>query len=427
MFALSNNLLNVNFNDFYQILLPLGLILFVSKMLGLFSKKLGLPEVIGILIAGVLLGLIQYLPNQDQSIPTAIFNADVREGLNFLAKIGVVLIMFSTGLGTDLKQLKNTGGAAVVITVAGVAVPMLLGFLVAFLFGAGENLLQNMFYGVILTATSVAITVETLKEMGKLNSKIGTAIVSAAILDDIIGIVLLSFIAGLAGAGNEPVWWTIVKIVMFILLSIASGLLMRKAFAWLDRRWEGHKRIFIFAFAFCFILSYCAERFFGVADITGAFFAGLAFSGSRSAMSIEKRDHTISYMLFTPVFFSNIGIKADFSTLFNSGSFLLFGLCFVLAGIVGKLVGCGFGAKLCKFSNRDSFRAGIGMMARAEVVLVCTEKGMQYGMIDSRLVPFVLILIMITSLLTPMLLKMSYRHDPDMVAVGTALKDPSLR
>jgi len=174
--------------EYFEILLPLALILVCTKLFSLLGKKIGLPQVVGMLVAGILLGLIKLIPDQ------TVFTQDTLMGLSFLAKIGVVLIMFSAGIETDLKQFKSCGAASVVITVLGVIAPMGLGFLVATAFNGGfenigANVISNLFYGTILAATSVSVTVATLKELGKLNSKVGTSIITAAILDDIIGVI----------------------------------------------------------------------------------------------------------------------------------------------------------------------------------------------------------------------------------------------
>lgn len=185
----------------FEILLPLALILSLTKLLGLGSQKVGLPAVIGMLIAGLLIGLLKNI--HSDAIDYIFFSEDIKEWLSVFAKVGVVLIMFSTGLGTDLKQLKSTGFSSVVITTFGVLVPMALGTLVAWAFGEGDGFLGHLFYGAILTATSVSVTVAALKELGKLNTKVGTSIVAAAVIDDVIGIIILSVLTGFTRKAEE--------------------------------------------------------------------------------------------------------------------------------------------------------------------------------------------------------------------------------
>ena len=389
-------------SDYYIILLPLALILIFSKIFMKICKKLNLPSVIGMIVAGLLIGLISYIPNQD------ILNETTQEGLGFLSKIGAILILFSAGLETDLKQIKSVGGPAVIITIAGVIVPMGLGFLVATLCNGGfanlthDALLTNLFYGTILTATSVGITVQTLREMGKLNSRVGSTIVAAAII-------VLSFVLAFKGNGGEVVnpWIVVLKTIGYFAVIAVLSFVASKAFKWLDKRFEHHRLVPIFSLAFCFIIAYLSEKYFGIADITGAYIVGLILSTNNESGYIERKTDILSYMLFVPVFFANIGISTKFEAI--SGSFVLFGCLFIIAGIIGKLIGCGIAAKCCKYSFSDSVKIGVGMMARAEVCLVTASKGA--GIIDNNIMPFIVILIIVTSLLSPIFLKLIYNHD----------------
>ena len=290
-----------------------------------------------------------------------------------------------------------------------------LGFLVATLCNGGfanlthDALLTNLFYGTILTATSVGITVQTLREMGKLNSRVGSTIVAAAIIDDVLGIIVLSFVLALKGNGGEAVnpWIVVLKTVGYFAVIAVLSFVASKAFKWLDKRFEHHRLVPIFSLAFCFIIAYLSEKYFGIADITGAYIVGLILSTNNESGYIERKTDILSYMLFVPVFFANIGISTKFESI--SGSFILFGCLFIVAGIVGKLIGCGIAAKCCKYSFSDSVKIGVGMMARAEVCLVTASKGA--GIIDNNIMPFIVLLIIITSLLSPIFLKLIYNHD----------------
>ncbi len=402
-------------HNYFEILLPLGLILLLSKTLSVLCKKLGLPQVVGMLTAGLLLGLIRYIPNQ------IIFTIGIGtsdgtiEGLSFIAKIGVILIMFSAGIETDLKQFKKVGFPSIVITSFGVIFPLGLGFLAATIFNGGfsafsQNIYDNLFYGAILAATSVSITVAALKEMGKLNTKVGSSIVAAAILDDIIGVVLLSLFIGLKQTGSgADVLLVIIKTLGFFVTAIIAGILLRKLFKIMEDKWAHRRRIPIFAFAACFLFAYIAEKFFGVADITGAYFAGLILSGLNESEYIDTKIEVSNYMLFAPVFFANIGITTTFAGL--DARIVGFGIAFIAAGLIGKILGAGIAALFCKYSFVDSLRVGIGMMARAEVVLVCTQKGIDFNMVSPSIMPFVLILIIISSFMSPLFLKMTYKNE----------------
>lgn len=413
--------------NFYEILLPLAMILALAKVLDIFCRKINIPQVVSMLLAGVIIGLFNLIPGLN------LVSASGKEGLGFLSKIGVILIMYSAGLETDVKQIKACGVASIVITIMGVVVPMFLGFLVATLFNGGfgalsnhQTFMSNLFYGTILTATSVSVSVATLKETGKLNTRVGTSIVSAAILDDILGIVVLSFVSSMSGSSsngsglladaltsamgqNLASVAVIISVLVYFIAIIVIGLLIRKLFVWLNNKYDHTRRIPIFGIAICFLFAFCSESVFGVADITGAYFAGLLLSGSKDTGYIDHRSEILSYMIFTPVFFANIGLNVDFSSI--SANMVWFGVCFILVGLIGKIIGCGTGALMCKYNLRDSTRVGLGMMARAEVCLICAQKGVDSGLVDSGILPFILILIIISSFVTPLLLKISYKKE----------------
>ena len=421
-----------------DILLPIGLILLFSKLLGIGAKKIGLPQVAAMLLTGILLGLLyQFIPwiNQNVITDTGI------EGIRFIAEIGVILIMFSAGLGTNVKQIKATGISALVITVLDVILAIGLGFLVSGLVQGftgtttfkvasdGEAIVvdkfwSNLFYGVILSATSVSVTVATLKELGKLNSRIGTTIVSAAILDDIIGVIVLSVVLSLSSTGNASTGaissiltgWkvnsiaaVVIATVLFFVFIFLIGLLVRKIFNHLEKKYPHHRRIPIYGLALCFIIAFLSEKVFGIADITGAYFSGLLLSGRQSSKYIERRSDIASYILFTPVFFAKIGLTTHWEAI--DITFLLFGVLFLVAALVGKFVGATAGAKMTGNTWKDSLCCGAAMIVRAEVCLVSAQKGIDAGLIDPNIQIFLIILIILTSFVVPLILKMAYKND----------------
>lgn len=401
--------------EYYSVLLPLALILAISKLLIKGCEKVSMPSVVGMLLAGVLIGFIKYIPGQ------TIITDVAMEGLGFISKIGVILIMFNAGLGTEIKNIKAVGFPAVAITLAGVIVPMGLGFVVACLFNGGfsapaEVLLDNLFYGTILTATSVSVTVATLKEIGKLNGKAGSTIVAAAILDDILGVIVLSVVIGMkSGNGNnasESPLIVILKTVAFFIFAIVVGFVCIKIFRAIEKKFPHHRMLPIFGLSLCFFFAYASERWFGVADITGAFVAGIVLSTNPESNYIERKSDIMSYMIFAPVFFANIGIATEFGEI-DTGM-ILFGICFIIAGLAGKVIGCGGLALICKYGKKDSFRVGIGMMARAEVALVCAQKGVENEMISSSIMPFIVLMIIISSFATPIILRRLYKGEDNL-------------
>lgn len=426
--------------DTISLLLPLALILLLSKFLQMGCKRVKMPQVVGMLLAGIIIAFVDKIPGLN------LLNDSARAGIKFLAEIGVVLIMFSAGLGTNLNSIKSSGISAIVVTSLGVIVPMGLGFLVAGLFnGFGGTITledgltvsktwSNLFYGVILTATSVSVTVATLKEMHRLNGKAGTIIISAAILDDIIGVIVLSVVLSLSGAGSSgentlgslmcsnDVVAVFLNVLFFFIFTIAIGVGIHYLFKYLNKKKPHTRRLPIFGLAFCFFMAFASEKFFGVADITGAYFAGLALAGIghhinpiRDVLAddtsdyIERKSDVLSYMIFSPIFFANVGINADFSGL--KATMIGFGCCYILAGLLGKVLGCGIGAKITGNHLKDSIRIGIGMMARAEVALICANKGIDAGLVDSGMSTFIVIMIIVSSFVTPLILKLTYKNE----------------
>lgn len=386
----------------YNFLFDLALILISTKLFGLLTKKFKMPQVVGALLAGLILGpaLLNILKETD-------FISQVSE-------IGVIVLMFTAGLETDIKELKKTGKASFVIALLGVIIPLVGGLGLAYLFNnqeiANPNtpiMLQNIFIGVILTATSVSITVETLKEMGKLNTRAGNAILGAAIIDDILGIIALTVITSMADT-TVNVWFVLLKIVAFFACAIVAGIVFYILFNKLQKHYNKDLRRFvIIAFVFCLLLSYCAEVFFGVADITGAFIAGLIISNTQRTQYIASRFETVSYMLLSPMFFASIGIKVVLPDM--TPSLIVFSILLVLVAVLTKIVGCGVGAKLCKYKNSECLQIGMGMVSRGEVALIVASKGAAVGLMSSVFFGPVVITVVITTIAAPILLKLVFR------------------
>lgn len=227
--------------------------------------------------------------------------------------------------------------------------------------------------GVVLTATSVSITVETLKEIGRLSTRSGSAILGAAIIDDVLGIIGLTVITSLGGGGAN-VWVVLGKIAAFFAVSVVVWMVMHRFVDWWFRRYSRDKRRFVvLSFAFCLLYSFFAEAVFGVADITGAYIAGLIFANTCRVAYLQDRFDTLSYALLSPIFFASIGLKVVLPEM--STTILLFAVLLVLWAVVSKVVGCGLGAKLCRYSNQDALRIGVGMISRGEVALIVANNG----------------------------------------------------
>lgn len=402
----------------YRFLLDLAIILFSTKMLGLVMKKLGLPQVVGALIAGILVGPAIWSPlTGGRFIPVK--SSDF---LTFLAELGVIMIMFGAGLETDLKELRRSGLKAGFVALMGVIVPLALGFGIAVpFFGlhGTHNILKCVFIGVIITATSVSITVETLRELGKLKGKTGTVILSAAIIDDVIGIIVLTFVIGMKDPAQSKPYMVLVKTALFFIIGIGVGIGLNYLFRWLEKKYPHRRRVPIFGLVVCFVYAFAAEHFFGIADITGAYLAGILLSNTRETGYIERKVDVNTYMIFAPVFFANIGIKTDFTGF--KASILLFCALFVLAGMGGKILGCGAAAKISRFTWRESLQVGVGMMARGEVALIVAQKGIAAGLLDEIYIAPVVLLVITSSLITPIVLKLLFKKDPPLPLSGENL------
>ncbi len=387
----------------YGVFWDLAIIIVFAKFFGLVARKLKAPQVVGEIIAGILIG------------PSALGLVQQTDFLVQMAEIGVVLLMFSAGLETNLKDLFKTGPMALAIACAGVFVPLVCGTLLYMGFygvapWGSDEFYTAVFVGVILTATSVSITVQTLKELGKLKGKIGTTILSAAIIDDIIGIIVLTFVIGFKNPDSNP-GEVVLSTILFFVFAIGVGYIIYKVFKRVDNRYPHTRRIPIIGLALCFSFAFIAEEFFGIADITGAYVAGIILCSSRDSEYIAEKMDINSYMLFGPVFFASIGLKTSLDNV--NGSLLLFSVCFVMVGLVSKIIGCGLMAKLLRFRGKDCLKIGVGMMTRGEVALIVAQKGLSVGMIAPEYFTAVILLIVVSSICTPIILKVLYAKDPE--------------
>lgn len=388
----------------YTYLLLLALILLSTKVLGLVSEKIHMPQVVGALLAGIILG------------PSCFGVMHSTDFLVKTAEIGVIMLMFTAGIDTDMNELKRTGPKAFVIATFGVLVPLVLcGGLYFFFFGGAftfENVLKAAFVGSVFSATSVSITVETLNEMGKMKTSTGTTLLSAALIDDILGIVVLSVLSGLSSGDSNPLL-VLCRIGLFFLFTLVVGLVMYRIFGLIAAEHWHSRRVAIWALAFCLLMAYCAEELFGVADITGAYFAGLILCNVTKCRKFVAKKFTVaSYMVFTPVFFASVGMKTDLSAM--NSQILMFALLLVVAAVLSKIIGCGLGGLTCRMSRHQSLVVGIGMVARSEVALMVAQKGIDAGMIDPVILPAIVLSVIASALLTPILLKVAISKGPEL-------------
>ena len=386
----------------YEFLLIIAIILLATKILGLLSERVHMPQVVGALAAGILLG------------PSVLGFVSETDFLTKTSEIGVILLMFLAGLDTDLGELKKTGLASFVIAVIGAGLPLVGGTICYEVFFRDVtdpmDFLKAVFIGVVLTATSVSITVETLREMGKLKGRVGTAILGAAVIDDILGIIVLTVISGFADPTVNPMQ-VFVRIGLFFVFIGVVGFLCYKVFSKMDVIWSHHRRIAIASLAFCFVLSYIAEQFFGIADITGAYFAGLILCNIMELREyVDNKINIMNYMFFAPIFFASIGFKTELSGM--NTELAIFSVLLLIIAVLTKVVGCGLGARLCGFNGHESLSVGVGMISRGEVALIVAQKGAAVGLISTSMFPAIVLVVIVTTLVTPILLKMVMTRDP---------------
>ncbi len=375
-------------------LFDLAIILLCANIGGIIAVRLKQPSVLGQILAGLLIG------------PSVFGLIGQSEFIASYSEIGVLLLMFMAGMETNIDDLKKSAGSALTIATGGVIVPYILGFLVIRIFYKEASTSAAIFSGVILTATSISITIQSLREFNKTKDRVGVNILGAAIIDDVLGIIVLAVVVGIVSPsqGENPLL-VIVKIVIFFILAVIIGMILLSLLSKYLYKLSAVITPSAIALICCFLIAFLASEF-GIAAIIGAYSAGIIFSLLPKARN--KIDHDVSiiaYTLFTPVFFANIGLEVNLSGI---SSVLLLSFMFLLAAIVGKIIGCGLGAKLSKFTNKECLQVGIGMIPRAEVALIVANLGKNSGILSDALFTAAIVVAIGTTLVTPPLLKLVF-------------------
>lgn len=410
----------------YSYLLVLAAILLTTKLLGLFSRWVRLPQVLGALVAGVILGpVVNAIVGWSTGDGFFSQAAGSDQLFGMLSELGVIVLMFGAGLETDVQEMKKCGKASLIIAVIGVITPLIFGAFASYFFiddpNSQERLLKSIFIGVVLTATSVSITVETLKELGKLNTPASNAILGAAIIDDVLGIIALTIITSFKSK-DVNIWFVLIKIVLFFIFAAILGFIMLKIYKWMNKHTSrDSRRHVIIAFAYCLVSSFVAEVFFGVADITGAYVAGLVLSMTNRKRYLVNRFSTLSYMLLSPIFFACIGLTIEMPEL--TVSLLVFAILITIVAVATKLFGCALGGKICGYSTKECFQIGAGMISRGEVALIVAKKGESCGLMDPKLFGPLVIVVVLTTIIAPIILKILFAKDKDNDEKGPRLED----
>jgi Kef-type K+ transport system membrane component KefB len=391
---------------FLQLLLLLSIIVAGAKAAGWLASWLHQPAVVGELLFGVLLG-----PSVLNLLGWPAFaghggSQSLTEMLTDLAELGVVCLMFLAGLGVDLHEMRSCGRVATLAGLSGVVVALVMGAWVALGFGFG--LQSALFIGLMLTATSVSISAQALLELGQLRSRVGAALLGAAIIDDLLVILLVSFIVAFAAGKASPilVGTVLLKMVAYMGVAFALGLFVLPRLAEWIRRQPISEGLVALVFVTVLLFAWSAEVVGGLAAITGAFIAGVGFGRSRQRAEIEREMNTLTYAYLVPIFFVSIGLRTNVRTL--AAADMAFALAMVVVAIVSKVIGCGLGARFGGFSLPEALRVGIGMISRGEVELIVASIGVSAGLIPPELLSVVTLIVLVTALVTPLLLRRAF-------------------
>lgn len=391
-----------------EYILAIVVILLFTKVAGHLSVKLGQPSVLGKLIAGIILG------------PALLNWVQPGEFIDHFAEIGVLLLMFIAGLETDLQQLKENWKSAVAVALGGVILPLIGGYGLSVALGLSQA--ESLYMGLLLCATSVSISVQALKEMNQLSSREGTTILGAAVVDDIVVVILLAVMMSFLGNGGGDVSLPLLigkKVVFFAVIAAACIWLVPFVMK-LASRLKVTEAVMSGAIVICFSFAYFAE-WLGVAGIIGSFAAGLAISQTQFSKEVEHRVEPITYTLFVPVFFVSIGLNITFDGL---GEQIVFMVLLSIVAILTKLIGCGFGARITGFNMHSSLIIGSGMISRGEVALIIAASGLASGLLPQSYFTSVVLVVIVTTLVTPPLLKIMFaakgdkKRDQDITVEG---------
>ncbi len=382
-------------------LLDIGLIIVVVKIFTLITQKIKMPKVLGGLIAGIVLGPAMLNIVQSSTI------------LEALSKFGIILIMFLAGMETSIKKFISDSNKYVIIAIAGVIVPLIMGTACSLMYV--QDLKTNLFFGAVITATSVSITVETLIEMKKIKSSVGLAILGAGVVDDIIGILFLTIIMNSGNLHFSTFSFVTVKVLLFFAMAILLSLILFKIFEKIEQKDTKTEQMPTYSIAFALILAFIAEVL-GVSGIIGAYIAGLVIGNTEKGRKVRGKIDLVVHTIFSPIFFASVGIKL--TTLSFSIQVWVFIIIFTAITILSKIVGNGLGAKICGYPREKAIQVGIGMATRGEVALIIAEEAKTINLINEEVFSIVIITVMLVTLITPILLHYSFKKNVNAIEVS---------
>ncbi|PEM01619.1 sodium:proton antiporter [Bacillus wiedmannii] len=376
----------MDFEFFFQI----ALILLSTKLAGDLSVRLGQPSVLGKLIVGIVIG------------PAILGWIENSELLTQLSNVGVILLMFMAGLETDLEELNANRNSSLAVALGGIILPFVGGYVSGLVMGMEQG--NAVFLGLLLCATSVSISVQTLRDLGKMKTRESTTMLGAAVFDDILVVILLAFAMSFLGTDDVNLTMVILKKVVFFASIILIGWKGVPAIM----RWLSPLRvsesIVSAALIICFSFAYFGELL-GIAGIIGAFAAGIAISQTNYKHEVEKKVEPIAYAMFVPVFFVSIGMNITFDGIGNQ---IWFTLALTVIAVLTKLIGCGFGARMTGFDAKSSAIIGAGMVSRGEVALIIAGTGLSSGLLAQDYFTAIVIVVILTTMITPPMLKYTF-------------------
>lgn len=376
----------MEFEFFFQI----ALILLSTKLAGDLSVRLGQPSVLGKLIVGIVIG------------PAVLGWIENSELLTQLSNVGVILLMFMAGLETDLEELNANRNSSLAVALGGIILPFVGGYVSGLVMGMEQG--NAVFLGLLLCATSVSISVQTLRDLGKMKTRESTTMLGAAVFDDILVVILLAFAMSFLGTDDVNLTMVILKKVVFFASIILIGWKGVPAIM----RWLSPLRvsesIVSAALIICFSFAYFGELL-GIAGIIGAFAAGIAISQTNYKHEVEKKVEPIAYAMFVPVFFVSIGMNITFDGIGNQIWFIL---ALTVVAVLTKLIGCGVGARMTGFDAKSSAIIGSGMVSRGEVALIIAGTGLSSGLLAQDYFTAIVIVVILTTMITPPMLKYTF-------------------
>lgn len=371
-------------------ILQIAIILLATKLAGQLSIKLGQPSVLGKILIGIVLG------------PAILGWVHDTEILSVFSQIGVLLLMFLAGLETDLQDLNESKKSAILVAIGGIIFPIIMSYFLASMYNF--TMAESIFIGLLLSATSVSISVQTLKELGWLNSKEGSALLGAAVLDDIIVVILIAVAMSMFAGSDANIAILISKKVFFFAVIILASKWLIPKFIQFFSKFQITEGVLSAGIIICFSFAYFAE-YLGVAGIIGSFFAGIAIAQTKYKEEIEHRVEPIANGVFVPFFFVSIGLAVSFEGI---GSQIGFIILFSIIAILSKFLGSGLGARISGFDNRSSMGIGAGMISRGEVALILAVMGLESGLLPEQYYTAIIIVVIVTTLVTPPLLKLFF-------------------